>query len=474
MSELKFKTLNGDEKTIDSNRLEAFHKDFRGRLIPKDDKDYEETRKIWNGMIDLSPALIARCSGGADVIAAVKFAREHNLLVSVRGGGHSVAGLSLSDGGLLIDLSAMKGVHIDPVKRIARAQAGLTLGDLDHESQAFGLAVPAGIVTTTGVAGLTLGGGFGWLTRKYGLTCDNLLSIDVVTADGKFITASDQENADLFWGIRGGGGNFGIVTSFEFRLQPVGPTVLAGAIFHPLSAGPKLIPFYRDFIKEAPRELTTIAALRRAPPAPFLPQEIHGKPIAAVFVCYAGDVKKGEEVLKPLRQFGSPVGDNIGPKPFKVHQAMLDPMQPKGRKYYWKANDLPGLSNGAIDTLITHAEAITSPHTIMAMFQLGGAAADIPEDATAYSHRSAAFALNCNAGWDDADNDKHIQWARNVSDAIQPHASGVYVNFLGNEGDQRARAAYGEGKYQKLVALKTKYDPANFFRLNQNIKPAAH
>lgn len=472
MTELPLKTLSGEETILEASDLGQFQKHFRGRLITKDENCYDEVRSIWNGMIDKRPGLIASCTGSADVIAAVRFAREKDLLISVRSGGHNVSGNSLSDGGLLVDLSNMKGVRADPVQRVVRAQSGLTLGDLDHETQTFGMAVPAGIVTTTGIAGLTIGGGFGWVSRKYGLTCDNLISTDVVTADGELVSASKEKNPDLFWGIRGGGGNFGIVTSFEYQMREVGPTILGGGVFHPLSAAGNLLRFYREFIEDAPRDLTTIVILRNAPPATFLPESIHGKPIAAIFACYIGPIDQGERLLRPLREFGSPVGDNIAPKPFKIHQSMLDVMQPKGRRYYWKANDLPELSNGAIDTLISHTESITSQHTIIAMFQLGGAVSDIDEDATAYSHRNAAFALNCNAGWDDGDDGKHISWARSISDAIEPYTSGVYVNFLGEEGEDRAKAAYGERKYEKLVALKDKYDGTNFFRLNQNIKPS--
>ena len=454
---------------LEDTAIEKLRSDLRGELLQPADDGYDAVRQVWNGMIDKRPGLIARCTGVADVLASVRFAREHDLLVAVKGGGHNVAGTALCDGGLVIDLSTMKGVHVDPASRVARAQPGLTLGDLDHETQAFGLAVPAGIVSTTGIAGLTVGGGFGWITRKFGLTCDNLLSAQVVTAEGELLTASDQENEDLFWGIRGGGGNFGIVTSFEYSTQPVGPTVLAGMVAYPMSKGREVLKFYRDFIAASPEELGTVVALRLAPPAPFIPQELHGKPIVAVFACYVGAIDEGERVLKPLRELGPPAADVITPKPFIAHQSMLDPMQPAGRNYYWKSHDLPGLSDGAIDTLLTHAQTITSPHTIVAMFNLGGAASRVAEDATAYSHRSAEFALNINAAWTEGEPDRHVQWARDFSNAVQPFSMGVYVNFLGDEGDERARAAYGPEKYRRLVDLKNKYDPTNFFRVNQNI-----
>ena len=438
--------------------IQNFQAGLRGELLRPTDNGYDDARTIWNAMIDKHPGLIVRCTGVADVVSAVRFARENELLVSVRGGGHNVGGSALCDGGLVIDLSRMKGIHINPVSHIARAQPGLTLGDLDHETQAFGFSVPAGIVSTTGIAGLTVGGGFGWLNRKYGLTCDNLLSADVVTADGQMVTTSEKENPDLFWGIRGGGSNFGIVASFEYQMHPVGPTVLAGVVVHPMARATQLLRFYRDFVADIPDDLTVIPALRIAPPAPFLPEDVHGKPIVAFFVCYSGPVDEGERVLRPFREFGQPLADVVVPKPFNMHQSMLDAVQPPGRNYYWKSDYLTELSDGAIDTIVP-------------LFQLGGASGRVAEDATAYSHRDAAYALNCNASWIEGDSDPHVQWARDFSTAVQPFASGVYVNFMGDEGDERARAAYGSAKYERLVALKNKYDPTNFFRVNQNIKP---
>ena len=465
--------LNKNGKVVKEAAIQEFKAKLRGEVVCPEDGEYEAVRKVWNGMIDKRPGLIVRCTGVADVISSVRFARDQELLVAVRGGGHNVAGSALCDGGLVIDLSPMRGVHVDPIGRRARAQPGLTLGDLDHETQAFGLAVPAGIVSTTGIAGLTLGGGFGWISPRFGLTCDNLLSADVVTADGELVTASEEQNPELFWGIRGGGGNFGIVTSFEYQMHSIGPTVLAGLVVHPMSKARELLRFYLDFLARAPRELGTVFALRIAPPAPFLPVEMHGKPMAGIFVCYAGPVEEGERVLRPLRLFGTPVADVISPKLFTTHQAMLDPMQPPGRNYYWKSDDLAVLSDGAIDTIVAHSEAITSPHTIVAMFQLGGAVAGVAEDATAYSHRKAAHALNCNASWTEGDSGPHIQWARDFSAAMQPYSEGVYVNFLGDEGADRIKAAYDPQKYERLVVLKNQYDPTNFFRVNQNIPPAA-
>ena len=468
---VQLRVTTGADVVVKEAAIEEFRSRLRGELLQPSDEGYDDTRKIWNAMIDKRPGLIARCTGPADVLTSVKFAREHNLLVSVRGGGHNVAGTALCDGGLVIDLSPMKGVHVDPFRRTARAQPGLTLGDLDHETQAFGYAVPAGIVSTTGIAGLTLGGGFGWLNRKYGLTCDNLLSADVVTAQGEMLTASEEENTELFWGIRGGGGNFGIVTSFEYQMHPVGPTVLAGLVVHPMASATQLLRFYRDFVADMPDDLTVIPALRIAPPAPFLPEDVHGKPIIASFVCYSGTVEEGERVLRPLREFGPPLADVVEPKTFIMHQSMLDPMQPPGRNYYWKSDDLLELTDQSIDTIVGHSEAITSPHTIVPIFQLGGAGSRVAENATAYGHRDAAYALNVNASWTEGEAEPHIQWARDFSMAMQPYSAGVYVNFLSNEGDERIKAAYGAAKYERLVRLKNKYDPTNLFRMNQNIKP---
>ncbi len=455
----------------DESALDSLIGSVRGEVIRTGDPGYDEVRTVWNAMIDKRPGVILRCSGVADVIQAVRFAREHELLVSIRGGGHNVAGLALCDDGLLIDLSRMKGVHVDTQRRIVRAQPGATLGDLDHETQAFGLAVSAGIVTTTGIAGLTVGGGFGWITPKYGLTIDNLLSADVVTAEGELVKASPNDNPDLFWGIRGGGGNFGIVTSFEYQAHPVGPTVFSGVIAHPMEKAREVLSLVRDFIVDAPEELTVIPVLRIAAPSPLLPQELHGKPVILVLACYIGPLEEGDRVFRRLRDFGAPAADTLGPHLFTAHQSILDANFPAGRNYYWKSEDLPPLSDAAIDTIVAHAENITSPYSAVGLFQLGGAASRVPEDACAYSHRNARHALNISASWTDEDSDKHIAWARDFDTAMQPYTVGVYVNFLSNEGQDRVKAAYGPGKYERLVALKRKYDPTNFFRVNQNIQP---
>ena len=454
--------------------LERLRDSLHGPLIQPGDKGYDEARSIWNGAIDRRPACIARCTGAADVVAAVRFARERDLEIAVRSGGHGVGGHALCDGGLVIDLSPMKGIRVDPARRTARAEAGVLWGELDRETQLFGLATVGGIVTHTGIAGLTLGGGIGWLMRKYGATVDNLLSADVVTADGEVVTASQEQNPDLFWGIRGGGGNFGIVTSFEYRLHPVGPIVHAGPIFHPLEDAPEVLRFYREFIADAPDELTTIFNLRAAPPLPFLPEGVHGKPIVMVGACYAGSPEDGAEVVRPLKQFGSPIVDLLEPKPYRALQSMFDPSVPHGWHYYWKSVELPPLTDGAIDTLVEHASALTSPKSYCIVFQLGGALGRVDEGETAFSQRGAAHNVNINAIWteEDPEAERHIAWARDFFDAMQPHAGGhVYLNFLGDEGGDRVRQAYGAENYQRLVELKHAYDPTNLFRLNQNIAP---
>jgi hypothetical protein len=441
-------------------------------LIRPADAVYDEHRKIWNGSIDRQPALIARCAGVADVIAAARFARNQGLLVALRSGGHSYPGLSICDAGMVIDLGQMKGIRVDPQARTARAQAGVLLGELDREAQAFGLAVPAGIVTHTGLAGLTLGGGVGWLERKYGLTIDQLLGADVVTTEGDLVSASADENADLFWGLRGGGGNFGIVTEFEFRLNPVGPTVLAGPVMWPMKDAPEVLRFYREWIKEVPEELTTIVTCRRVLPAPTVPDELHGRHVVIVGSCYAGQVEEGERVLKPMREFGSPLLDACAPRPFVQHQAMLDPSFPHGWWYYIRSANLAELSDEVIDTMVDHGLRIASPLTVFSIFHLGGAVARTGEDEAAFAGRDVGHVLNVVGITTTADGfDPEREWARGLWSALQPHHQNVYVNFLMEEGEDRIRQAYGAEKYGRLKALKRKYDPDNFLRLNQNIRP---
>jgi len=460
---------------FDETSIEKFKASLGGKLIQPKDEGYDDARKVWNAMIDKRPALIAQCRGTADVITSVNFAREQGLLLSVRGGGHNIAGTALCDDGLTIDLSGMKGLHVDLKTRTVRAQPGCRLGDLDRETQIFGLVVPAGIVTDTGIAGLTLGGGFGYLTRRYGYTCDNLLSADVVTADGSFLTASEKENSDLFWGLRGGGGNFGIVTSFEYQAYPIGPKVTAGMVVHPMEKAREMVGFFREFSATAPEELCCVLILRLAPPAPFLPKEVHGKPIVAIAVCHSGNLEDGERAVRPLKEFGNPLGDIIEPKPFAVHQTLFDVAMAPGRHYYWKSHYLPEFLEAASNVLLDHAAKISSPHSSILVFQLGGALVRFGETDTPAGNRNAAYVLNVAASWEDpTQTDEQIAWSRGCwSDMQQFSTGGVNVNFLtGEEGNERVFAAYGAANYQRLVELKNKYDPQNMFRLNQNIPPS--
>ena len=445
---------------------------FRGELLRPQDPGYDDARRVWNGSIDRFPALIARCAGVAAIIAAVTFAKDNGLLLAVRGGGHSYPGLSVCDGGLVIDLSLMKGIRVDPEARTVRSQAGVLLGELDLETQAFGMAVPSGIVTHTGLSGLALGGGINWLMRKYGLTIDQLLSVDLVTAEGELVKASETENADLFWGVRGGGGNFGIVTEFEFRLNPVGPIVLAGPIFWPIEEAPNVLRFYREWISEAPDELMTIVTSRKAPPLPFVPQELHGKLVVGVACCYAGPLEEGEKVVKPLKEFGSPVLDVCAPKPYLAHQAMFDPSFPHGRWYYIRSCDVAQLRDEVIDITVDHALRINSPFSALTLWQRGGAVARVGEDETALSGRSAGHTYNITGATEGSEGfDEEREWVRNFWSALEPYHTSVYVNFLMEEGEERIRRAYGAKKYDRLKALKHRYDPDNLFRLNQNIRP---
>ena len=445
---------------------------FRGSVLRPGAEDYDVHRKIWNGSFDKFPTVIARCAGVSDVVAAVKLGQESGLPVAVRSGGHSFPGLSVADDALMIDLSPMKGVRVDPEKRTARVQAGVLLGELDKETQAFGLAVPSGIVTHTGVAGLTLGGGIGWIMRKYGLSVDQLVSVDLVTAEGEFVKASADENADLFWGVRGGGGNFGIVTEFEFRCVPLGMQVLAGPVFWPMEQSGEVLRFYREWVADAPDDLMTIVIHRKAPPLPFVPPELHGKPVVMVIPCWSGDIEEGEKFIRPLREFGSPVADVCVVKPYLAHQAMFDPSFVPQRWYYFKSCDVAELSDDIIDITAEHSLQMSSPLTTYPIWQMGGAVGRVGDDETSFNGRSAGFTYNIggctetSAGFDEA-----REWVRDFWSALQPWHEGVYVNFLGNEGAERIQQSYGPKKYERLQALKRKYDPDNFFHINQNIPP---
>ena len=464
--------MEASSAELDRDALRELRASFKGEVIGPGDRTYDEHRKVWNGSIDRRPNLIARCADVSDVIAAVAFARRTALPMAVRSGGHSFPGHSVCDGGLLIDLRPMNRIRVDPDARTARAQAGVLLGELDKETQALGLAVPAGIVTHTGLAGLTLGGGIGWLMRKHGLTIDQLLSAELVTAEGDVVRASESENADLFWGLRGGGGNFGIVTEFEFRLNPVGPTVLAGPIFWPMEESPRLLRFYREWIAEAPDELMTIVIHRKAPAVSFIPQEMQGEPVVSVVSCWCGSIDEGERVIEPLRKFGRPLLDLCGPKPFTEHQAMFDPSFPHGRWYYMRACDVAELSDEVIDITAEHSSRIASPLTAFPIWQMGGAVARVGEDETAFSGRVAGHTFNITCATEGAEGfDREREWSRGLWSALEPHHTGVFMNFLMEEGEERVREAYGAAKYDRLKDLKRRYDPENLFRLNQNIPP---
>ena len=448
---------------LKDSEIQELKAQLRGALLSSEDPDYDEARKVWNGMIDKRPALIARCSGVADVLAAVKFAREHSLLISVRGGGHNIAGKAIAEGGLMIDLSGMRSVQVDPVVRTARVAGGATLGDLDHETQAFGLATTAGIVTHTGMTGLTLGGGGGRIGRKYGLACDNLLSVQLVTADGELLRADETENSDLFWGLRGGGGNFGIVTACEFRLHPVGPMVLGGAVIHPWEQAQAALRFYAEYSQTAPDELAVDAILLTSP---------EGERIVAISACYIGSAEDGERILQPLRQFGSPIADDIGPVAYTTVQAGGDALFPLGLPHYWKTHFMEEISDAAIDVALHHFATVPSPRSLVAFQQYGGAVSRISPTATAFNHRGAQYDFIPTSIWTDrTEAEKQMQWVRELWEAMKPFSTGgEYMNNLGDEGEERVRAAYGDN-YERLVALKNKYDPTNFFRLNANIKP---
>lgn len=475
MPALTIRTIHEQEIVLEPSQVEGLASSLRGDVVTPDSPGYDEARSIWNAMIDRRPALIARCAGVADILEAVRFARQHRLLVSVRGGGHNIAGSALADGALLIDLSRMRSVRVDPQTRTARVEPGATLADFDHEAQAFGLATPLGINSTTGVAGLALGGGFGWTSRRYGLTSDNLLSADVVTADGELRRASETENPDLFWAIRGGGGNFGIVASFEFRVHPLGPSVLSGLVVHPFSDARSVLRQYRGITARAPEELTCWVVLRKAPPLPFLPAEWHGKEVVVLAMAYAGDPKDGELVAEPLRAVGHPIADVVGVNPFAAWQKAFDPLLVPGARNYWKSHDLAALSDGAIDTILDFAARLPSPHCETFIGHLGGAVNRVRPEATAFSRREAEYVVNVHGRWDTAAEDgAGIAWCRDLFNALTPHATGgVYVNFMTADEGDRVRAAYG-ANYDRLVELKARYDPENVFRSNQNIHPGVH
>jgi hypothetical protein len=463
MSKLRVARKTGGDAIIVDSVLDSFRTKLRGTVLLAGDPGYDAARTIWNAMIDHRPALIACCMGAADVIEVVRFAGEFGLLVSIKGGGHNISGKSVCDGGLMIDLSRMKSVRVDPVARIARAEPGVLGAEFDHETQAFGLATPLGSVSTTGIAGLTLGGGQSWLSSKYGFAIDNLLSVDIVTADATLRTASATQNEDLFWGIRGAGHNFGVVTSFEYRLHSVGP-VLGGMVVHPIAQAAEVLRFYREFTASQPDELQTWAAILTGP---------DGNQVIAMIPCYVGAIEEGERALGSLRRFGNPLVDTIAPIPYVAMQKMFDAALPHGQLDYWKTGLTNTLSDELIAATIEHARLIPSPSTVILFVELHGAYSRVGKTETAYYHRDLQYDLVALSVWTDpADNQRNINWAREIFAAWEPHMPrAAYVNDLGDEGEERVQSAYGDN-YTRLAALKAKYDPTDFFRVNQNIIPA--
>lgn len=462
---------------LDSRSLNSLRRAVAGQVITPLDESYAEARRVWNAMIERYPAAVVRCARPADVAAAIGFARDQGMPLAVRGGGHSAAGYGVCDGGVVADLSLMRNVAVDPTRRSAWVDGGSTWADVDGATQIHGLAVTGGLVTHTGVGGLTLGGGLGHLMRRCGLTCDNLTGAELVTSAGEIMHVDEDENADLLWALRGGGGNFGAVTRFRFRVHETGREVLAGALMYPLEHGRELLRFYRDWAAELPDAMGTVVALRSAPAAPFVPKEIHGRPVVAIAPCWSGPVDEGEQWLAQLRTFEPPLVDAVKPKPYLEHQHIFDASAPHGRQHYKRNVNLAVLSDAAIDCIVDHAQSMTSPLAMTLIFQLGGAISRVPEGAAAYSDRHALFNVDIDAQWVDPHDplaDDHMQWVRAFHEALQPLGSGgSYVNFLmGDEGDDRLRAVYGAPKFERLAALKRRYDPDNVFRLNQNIRPA--
>jgi FAD binding domain/Berberine and berberine like len=469
---LSLVTISLEMATTTAIPVDELRSRFRGPIITPQDDGYDAAASVWNASVRRRPALVARCTGSADVVSAVEFARRHELPLAVRGGAHNIAGNATCDDGLVIDLSMLRSVRVDPPARVAHVAPGCIWGDVDHETQAFGLAVPGGIVSLTGVAGFTVGGGFGHLTRRFGFASDNLVGADVVLSDGRAVHASATENEDLFWGIRGGGGNFGVVTAFDFKLNEAGPEVTGGLIFHPADRAPALLRFLRDFLPASPDELTVFTVLRKAPAAPFVPAEFHGQPVIANLIVHSGDPAQAERDLAPLRGFAKPLADLVMRRPYTAVQALTDASWAPGFENYWKSDYLEAISDGAIDVLTAHLDSITSPLSDFKIAYLGGAAARMPDD-SALSHRTLPILLNINTRWKPGEPaEPHLEWTRSLFEGMKPYSAGkVYVNFLMDEGQDRVRAAYGDDKYKRLVELKGRYDPGNFFRLNQNIKP---
>jgi len=465
--------LDGSTVDLTPELLAGLKARLKGPLLTPDDAGYEDSRTVWNAMIDRRPALVVRCLGVADVVACVQFARTHELLLSVKGGGHNIAGLATADGALMLDMSLMRGVWVDPRARIAHAQAGCLLGDVDRETQLHGLAAVLGFVSATGIAGLTLGGGFGYLTRRWGWTTDTVLGIDLVTAEGKLVRASATEHPDLFWALCGGGGNFGVVTGIDYALHPVGPEVVGGVVAWPAAEAPKVLELYRELSAKAPPELTLVAFMRPAPPAPWLPKEMHGKPIVAILACHTGTVEEGEKAVAPIKGFGKPVGDVLVRRPYAQLQSLLDGTQPKGRRYYWKSEYLPGIDPAICAKVMDHASRIRSPHSAVILFQIEGALNRGKDSDGAVGNRDARYVLNIGGAWEQAaDDDANVAWARAAwNDMRQFSTGGTYLNFLtADDGPERTQAALGKS-VERLARVKAQWDPQNVFRTNRNIPP---
>jgi FAD/FMN-containing dehydrogenase len=471
---MKATSLDGREIDLQGDAFNALKMRLRGPVFLPGDAAYDESRSVWNAMIDRKPAAVARCLGSADVIACVQFARDNDILLCIKGGGHNIAGLATADGALMLDMSLMRGVWVDAPRRIAHAQAGCLLGDVDRETQVHGLAAVLGFISPTGIAGLTLGGGFGYLTRRWGWTSDNVVGIDVVTADGRQVRASSDENADLFWGLRGGGGNFGVVTGIDYALYPVGPEVVGGLVAWPASEAPKVLELYRTLAESAPPELTLVALMRPAPPAPWLPKAMHGQPIVALLACHSGAADDGEKAVAAIKSFGQPVGDVLVRRPYAQMQSLLDATQPKGRRYYWKSEYLPRIEPALCAKAVEHAVKIRSPHSAVILFQIGGALNQLADEHSPVGNRDARYVLNLTSAWEQAADDAaNIDWARAAWNDMKSFSTGGnYINFLTeDEGPERVAAALGKG-LARLAEVKAKWDPQNVFRSNRNIKPA--
>lgn len=472
MNDLSYQTLGGQPEHLDTAAIDTLAAGIRGGVLTPSSPDYERSRVVWNAMVERRPALIARCLGAQDVRHAVAFAQEHHMLVSMRGGGHHIAGNAVAEGGLMIDLSAMRSVRVDPAQRTARVGAGALLSDFDRETQAFGLATPLGINSTTGIAGLCLGGGFGWLTRKYGLTIDNLISADIVTADGSQRVASATEEPDLFWAIRGGGGNFGVVTSFEFQLHPVGPEVYAGLVVYPLEQAQQVLRAWRDFTEQGPEEMSVWAVLRQAPPLPFLPASVHGQNVVVLALVHAGDVESGRLAAQAILGFGTPVGSALGPQPYAGFQTAFDPLLTPGARNYWKSHNFSKIGDEFLDLVIDAARHLPGPECELFIAQLGGALTQVSTTETAYAGRDANYVMNVHGRWRDPAQDTTVRnWSRGVFRDAAPYATGGgYVNFLTEDETARTESAYGPN-YDRLRAIKRRFDPKNLFRVNQNVEP---